>query len=419
MSRADESQLVAVVCSLCHTRMYARRDQIGREIECPDCGRGNLVKPPPKKVEPKREDPGEYGIRGDDVKLPAAEPALVLVVCRQCGTRMHARAEHAGRKVACPDCKTVNVVPKAAAPQAPRKAPALVKGDYQVDATKPAERPTPKLLLTPRAVEEREETPEPPRWPLFSGIYSFPWRADVIGRWTLTTLGLLATNGVAWFAFAGLFSGGDARSAVTGAGALSTVVFFFSLWTFSFAAACLLVVVEETAEGADKIDGWPGSDWREWIFKLLYVLQVGFLAVMAGYLVSWGVEYATGDAQAAWIVYGVVAFLAFPFLLLSALESDSAITPVSLPIIASLFRLPHCWLGFYAQMALGLGLIIVAAAVGAPMLGGGIALALSPFVAAYLFIGARLVGRLGWVIVDRLGQREPSADLGQEQVSSS
>ena len=45
-----DTQLVPVICSLCHTRMYATVDQIGQEKDCPDCGKMNLVKSVPPEL---------------------------------------------------------------------------------------------------------------------------------------------------------------------------------------------------------------------------------------------------------------------------------------------------------------------------------------------------------------------------------
>jgi len=62
----SDTQLVPVVCSLCHTRMYATIDQVGQEKECPDCGKMNLIKPvSPEYIKTAGElfvSGGSYGI---------------------------------------------------------------------------------------------------------------------------------------------------------------------------------------------------------------------------------------------------------------------------------------------------------------------------------------------------------------------
>jgi len=101
-----------VYCSLCRTMMYATADQVGRKLTCPDCQTQTVVPPPPKRrgpVDVAAQSRGEYGV-GSPRQPAAAGPDVIPVVCSLCGTRMHARAKHVGRKIKCPDCGTATVV---------------------------------------------------------------------------------------------------------------------------------------------------------------------------------------------------------------------------------------------------------------------------------------------------------------------
>ena len=49
MVPAAEQDYVAVLCSLCNTRMLATADQVGSRMMCPDCGTATVVPPMPPR----------------------------------------------------------------------------------------------------------------------------------------------------------------------------------------------------------------------------------------------------------------------------------------------------------------------------------------------------------------------------------
>ena len=130
---------LAVVCSLCGTRMYGTAEQIGHELVCPDCGTRTIVLPPvcpAPEVEtgaellPVHE---EYAIL-EGVVQPAPDSPLVNqvyipVVCPVCKTRMLATPEEVGQELVCPDCQTrCQVLPPAERPTATEETPSPREG---------------------------------------------------------------------------------------------------------------------------------------------------------------------------------------------------------------------------------------------------------------------------------------------------
>lgn len=410
METETGEQFILVLCPICHTRMHARREHVGRRVACPDCGTETTIPlPPPVAPKPKRADPGEYHLRDDATQStaasPSAQPRLVLVKCTLCGTRMHARAEHAGRKLRCPDCSTLNTIPEYHEVIVANPAPDLVVGKYDVGEVAP--RPTVAPTVISHEPVTANELPPPPRQPLFSGIYSFPWREGVLVRWIYITAGLILIFQLLALARFVSEGDGDLRGSVLAVGSILLVTFFIAVWTFSFAASCASTVIQETAEGADAIADWPSPDWREWFFPLLYVMFVAGLSVGAG----WGVRTLARLAGAEPLVVGLsfvgTVFISFPIIWLSALESGSLLSPFSAPVLSSLFRLFWAWLLFYLQT--GFWLAVLVALVGALVHFGwnwGIGPIVAPLLAAYWFVYPRLLGRLGWLIVDRLGTAE-------------
>ena len=86
-------------------------------------------------------------------------------------------------------------------------------------------------------------------------------------------------------------------------------------------------------------------------------------------------------------------------ILLSSLVADSVFVPLTGPIARSLWRNLRGWLTFYllsivSVLAPNLALLL-APSVMPPLL---VALVQGPVMAATIFIYARLVGRLGWLI---------------------
>ena len=134
MQAAPKERYILVTCGVCRTRMHPPAEWVGRTIHCPDCGTAAVVPEPPlARPKPRQPDPGEYALgenwSSESTARPMtqstspgekhvpeqgppaqAPPALVLVKCRICGTRMHLPASAIGRKARCPDCKTLNPI---------------------------------------------------------------------------------------------------------------------------------------------------------------------------------------------------------------------------------------------------------------------------------------------------------------------
>lgn len=89
------------------------------------------------------------------------------------------------------------------------------------------------------------------------------------------------------------------------------------------------------------------ADWREWFWTLPSTVGMLLLAMFIGYFVSW-----VWPSQRWPIILGWT-FLAYPYFQLSALESGSALSPVSLPVARTFLRNPLAWILFFlAQGAL-------------------------------------------------------------------
>src|SRR5690606_8810832 len=85
--------------------------------------------------------------------------------------------------------------------------------------------------------------------------------------------------------------------------------------------------------------------------------------------------------------------------LLSSLEANSMLLPLSGPVLHSLWRRPGGWLAYYVVSTLVAGVpLLLLALLAAASSTFAAALIGAPVIAAALFLFARLLGRLGWLI---------------------
>ena len=443
MTNDPQETYLPVVCPLCRTRMHARLDQVGNQLTCPDCGTVCPVLPPAQaRPAPKRADPGEYGMResgafGDPTAIrttppPAAkslplppgeggrrpgegasrkvassprpqQPAVILVTCPLCHTRMHPPLSDRGKRIKCPDCGTVVQIPTKFEVPRTKTAPDLVEGHYDMGAAPAAALPRVDMLVKASSLPTPPPVADAPRWTMFSGVFSFPWQREARLRWLYMTIGFLASCELLAFVwhFSGMATGTAAAGGAGGGGlavgALGIVVLWLLIWTGSFAAACLVSVARETAAGVDQVDEWPESDWREWLWPALYLVDVVCVScgVAYGLISTMRSVFATEHSLLELLPTLLVPALV-PVLLLSVFDNGTILRPYSWPVLRSLVRLPHYWLLFQLETMLPLAALTALALLG---LGGWAfyaALMFAPLMSAYVLIYARLLGRLAW-----------------------
>ena len=239
--------------------------------------------------------------------------------------------------------------------------------------------------------------PPPPRWTFFSNVFLFPWSPGALIRWSGITVGVMTAAELAVVAWE---IGGTLGIGFVGLGVLS-----LGLLTVSYALSVCLAVILDTAEGYDTIEHWPESDWRIWFLSSLATGWLLLTAIAVGAVIRWSIGLDTWWAQAT------AVFILFPILVLSSIESGSALIPLSGTIARSLRQIWWGWAMFYLQSALLLGLPIglfrIAALWNLPLA----CLLSAPAAAAVLLISARLLGRVGWLISTRLQVPETEAPL--------
>lgn len=402
----EKREDIPVVCPLCHTRLYARKDQVGQSITCPDCRRLIVVRPPPEKAVKRAAvsaDLGnEYKVR-EGVDQPASDSAAAhkyfSFSCPLCHTRMSATDEQVGQSIKCPDChRPVEV--KRPPPPAPKRRWTEDDGvEIPIEATfeRPAvvvvplrERDVPAEVKVKRSVSE---APDLPSWPLVRGVVTFPLQREMwpyllgYGAWLAGLIVILHL--ILSLIYAG---------SVIMIGAVLLLKLFaigFGLWWFA-TSSLFLTIVQDSSEGLERVESWPDSVLLASEFSdPFFSLNAAAMACAAGGLLMTSLGGITAEGAA---IVGLLATTAlFPLFMLSMLANDSPLFPFSSPVWKGVGRSLGSWLAFYLETT-----AVVAATIGVGALGWieGDILSLTGVgmaIFAALLIYYRALGRLAWI----------------------
>lgn len=343
--------------------------------------------------------------------------------CPHCGTLEPRFASRAGLPVSCPGCgrQFVAGVPSLATPNVlaagsesadesdtyeleppVARPPAPVFTDEELappEPRKPAA--TREVSLEPvgydsHAVREQRlhrfhhEPDEPPKVVFLSGVFDFPLRSGVWRRWLSMSFSLLVLGqiGIPCLRLLGVLDDSAASGAMILGLVMGLPTLLITLIGGGYVSACLLAVVEDTANGCDQVQEWPESDWRDWAFTLRLPLMAALGSFAAGSLFSW--------LAGQWnLAADLAALVVFPVLILSMLESGAALAPISAAILSTCLRFWWVWAIFYAET----GLALIAVAWLLRWIAGqslSVCLCGAPPLVYFMLVYARLLGRLAW-----------------------
>ncbi len=292
--------------------------------------------------------------------------------------------------------------PRSPSPRAPKPG----GDDYSVHqpaSTGPKHTLPPHMRLRP--IVEPAPLPTAPRIPFWSGLFTFPFYPQSLLAWM--TLAFAATFG--WLTL------------LCTAYYLSNIGPFFSfgmvfgvavvvVLSGSYMSACYLWIVQQTADGYDRIEDWELGEWREWPVTLVATGPMFCLSLSVGGAVAW---LAGASGEAAILFSSVTLWVLYPVLLLSVLESGSSI-PWSPATLRSLHDVNRGWFAFYLESGLLMAawlIPVVALFMLQPFL---VVFVAGPPLGAAIMIHARLLGRLAWYI-EQCNQRALAAREEEER----
>lgn len=258
--------------------------------------------------------------------------------------------------------------------------------DDEYTVSPPIDRPpiaVPKPLAPSESIK-RGARPKPPRRPMISGIFTFPWYVSSLATWVLIVLGMTVAAVLLAFCYQLL------NTMFVAGRIIALPVGIIVTLAASYASANYLAVVQATSEGIDGIEDWPEGEYREWFWTLPYSLGMLAAAGVVGYFVNLVVW------TQSWIPMVSVMLILYPVFQLSSLEAGSPMIPLSKPILATLWKYPRGWAVFYAGSALPIAILLWIFCECFPRQPYVTILVFAPLAAAVLLIYGRMLGRLAW-----------------------
>jgi len=113
--------------------------------------------------------------------------------------------------------------------------------------------------------------------------------------------------------------------------------------TASYASAFYIGIIESTSHGHTSPDDTLAGGWQDWFWTMPSTLGMLVIAIGVGY----GISVVTPQETVR--VTALTAWLAYPILQLSSLETASPLAPLSIPILRTLVTRPIAWILFYAN----------------------------------------------------------------------
>jgi hypothetical protein len=264
-----------------------------------------------------------------------------------------------------------------------------------------------------RALEKSKRTGKPmeidnrgrpifPRWPLFTGIIPFLFSRGVLVRWIGYSAVSVIYDGLGWIILwaignpDGFMALGLIAIFIVGFSAVGVVLFI--IWLAGL-ASIFFTVVTESSEGNATIKSWPAPNIVDWFPEFFYVLVAVLLSAGPGSILA---KFGHFDPipTTACVAVGVV--LSFPIVVLSQLEIGSPFGILSFRVAQSLIKCPFSWLVFYVETGALVGTCGLAAyfAEHTHIL---FTFLFTPLFVMSIFLYGRLLGRLGWLLAERLG----------------
>ncbi len=423
--RAADPTYFATHCPLCGTHMQAREDQVGQEMTCPDCRRTMIVPAAPPRRRSSRgprevDKEAAYGVRAEGEPTPdATATSYIPVVCPLCKTRLHTTEDQIGQKMVCPDCDRLFAVPPPPKPERTYDPRDQFDGNYDVGesvASAPSGGSPILASLWHRHMGSRGENDRPPspppRRPFLSSVFSIPWSPSVRMHFLpLWVLGMIVVAVVA--RIVSLLGGAPGIAAWTEAMVLMGVASVLgTIWLGVLSVKCL-AILGDTADGYDDVQAWPEGPFLDWVGEVFFVVNSLAIAMLPGVLISKLLVVSVG--QSTWWIVPLGIVVMFPVMLMSMLEANSPMMPLSRHVWRSLLRVWRAWGCFYIETTL------IIAAVGGLIFGMSdlnqwlaVPIASAALVAAAM-IYFRLLGRVAWCYARAVHQDEREAAEAEDE----
>lgn len=277
------------------------------------------------------------------------------------------------------------------------------KEAYQVDLPVSPPPAAPAVPVVEKKEPERVPPPPPlpPAFPLWRGVYTFPWRLENLKVWIALGLPLGLFSLVASIFYQMIYvekflesEGGFNPRAIILVMTVAGMGIIGPLSTL-YGSAQFQSILEDTASGNDCYQR-PGII-TEWFGSFFHLAYVGFCTLFPS--ITAGAIAATTSRNPGLLLVGLIpALLLFPPFLLSSMAADSPLALLNGNVLRGFLRKPlllpvlFVTSSVLAAVCLGLGYLTLTTS------NFFIALATGFGWSACLIIYARLLGRVGWVL---------------------
>ena len=355
-------------CPSCSATMRASETEAGEKRKCPKCDTTFRIPSASGSPSAGSSPTAPAKTSRKPKRKQKKEESLVPVVCGVCSTRIYATLEQVGTSVKCPDCYTQNPVKMPERKQI-KSGPDLSEiGEYDL-----APAPEIKVIKTLGAEmleeaeaiveQEIEESPQLPDMPFVSGVFTYPFRADVfpilLGMAMSWTLFMLLLN---WAWELEGFAQAIAPFILAGIAFLFSLVIIPSLVTFQH-------IMENGANGDDETDIRPDGGlfgMFDWVVDVMPLVMAAAISCVPTLGVFHVLRHFAGEVISTSLsVELTLAFLAyqlFPLVALSILENNSVLGVYSARIWGSVKSQAGAWIKFWCIATL-LALVFAGVAV--------------------------------------------------------
>jgi DNA-directed RNA polymerase subunit M/transcription elongation factor TFIIS len=341
--------LVPVICSLCHTRMYALESEIGGVKVCPDCGTETEIKFVPKEKRILPDINEEYAVAEN------AQPAPRPVFRTQTDYRY-----------------VKGSIDKAVRPD-------RYGDDERSDLSRTIH--TKRISL--------------PKYPFLSRFYKPLLNAEIVLH--ILVASLFLDGGVLLYIFS---PGIDAYASFLSSVLFGFLLFFCGLLYISQAAQSIFLY---SAAGVTKPTQEDFSNFvpTEAAATVFWLLMLLILAATPGHFAGefFFPQSDSPDSPFRFLLMAFTAALIFPIFYLSCAETNSYFEMLAKGTLSSLISRPFAWIRFYFFSLLLLGIPFSLLLVIEQFLGSVLLLLVAgPFLAAGIVLYFCLLGCLGFVL---------------------
>src|SRR5687768_362638 len=119
---STQSETAVVACPGCGSPLAVPRSMIGQRARCAACSLAFTI-PTPANMQASTKT-----LLAKHEEAAPEIPVHVGFECRVCNTRLFARTEDVGKKLKCPDCHALTVIPPPPPPK-PKNMPAALEGE--------------------------------------------------------------------------------------------------------------------------------------------------------------------------------------------------------------------------------------------------------------------------------------------------